>query len=206
MTTLTWDDLRRRFLHYAEATRTPAGADWREGWQLVVQDPWYQDQLARFTCKIVGHQRPQRDWLEEVRHEAMALLARQFERAPDLHLDPHRAERQFAAWMRTIIYRTCQEAFRRLLRLYGCSGELPKCGVVDPRNLAMETHAELNMAIDQLTEPQRSVLTLYAKGYSLREIAVQLELQYGATCRACRRGIAALRAMWRDSEPHEGAA
>ena len=119
VTTLPWEDLRSRFLDYAETAGSAGGADWRQGWQLVVLDPWYQDQLARFACKLLGHQQPQRQWLEEVQQEAMTLLARKFQSAPDLHVDPQRAERQFGAWMRTIIYRTCQEALRRLRRLYG---------------------------------------------------------------------------------------
>ena len=78
MTTLTWDDLRRRFLDYAEAARANAEPDRRQGWQLVVRDAWYQDQLARLACKILGHQRPQRDWLEEVRQAAFAPVFASF--------------------------------------------------------------------------------------------------------------------------------
>jgi DNA-directed RNA polymerase specialized sigma24 family protein len=45
------------------------------------------------------------------------------------------------------------------------------------------------MAVDRLDEPARSVVTLYGKGFTLRQIAVELKLEYWTVWRAWQAAI-----------------
>jgi DNA-directed RNA polymerase specialized sigma24 family protein len=165
-----------------------------------VEDRWYQEQLTRFASRLVRRQHRQQDWREEIRQEAMGVLARQFEAAPDLHVDLRLAERRFAPWMRRIIWRSCQEALRRLRRLYTSAADLLGAEPPDFRARLPERRVELTLAIDRLAEPERSVVALAARGCNLREIAWRLRMDYAATCQAWHRGARRLRSWLRERD------
>jgi DNA-directed RNA polymerase specialized sigma24 family protein len=130
----------------------------------------------------------------------MAVLARQFEAASDLHVDVRLAEQSFAPWMRRIILRTCQEALRRLRRLYASATDLPQAELLDAHSRPPERRLELTLVIDRLAEPERSILVLAARGCNLREIAWRLRMDYGDTCQAWHSAAKRVRSWLRESD------
>jgi RNA polymerase sigma factor (sigma-70 family) len=116
-------------------------------------------------------------WVDDVAHDAMLILVRQLQKRTDLGYDRHRPAREFANWIRTIMFRQCKEAIRSLRRRHGrdLTLELEPAG---ERNSMIEQQIDVRMAIDKLDEPVRTIMFLTYGGLSIREIANRLELSY----------------------------
>jgi RNA polymerase sigma factor (sigma-70 family) len=190
-----WVALKDRFLCHVRSTASALPAHWNTVWRLLVCDPWYQRQLYFCARKLLRRNNGPPDWLEDVQQEAITILGRQLQCSPDLHVDAARVEEHFAPWMRWIIYRTCQEAVRRQRRACGRTMYLTE---VELDELATEhdaqTRVELDLAIEALEEPRRTVLALYTGGSNVKEIAGKVGLNYWRTYRVWQEGLNALRA------------
>jgi DNA-directed RNA polymerase specialized sigma24 family protein len=197
----SWADLRDHFVRHVSNRAAPSRLDWHHVWQTLVCDPWYQQQLFCCARKLLRRSNRPSDWLEEVQQEAMTILGRQLRLSPDLHVDMTRVHEHFAPWMRWIIYRTCQEALRRLRRMYGKVTYLTELELL---NLTIEddveTHVEISLAIGSLQEPQRTVMVLYTEGANLKGIAVEMGLNYWRTYRLWQDALCALRARFDGQE------
>jgi DNA-directed RNA polymerase specialized sigma24 family protein len=111
-------------------------------------------------------------------HEALLAFARRLARTPDLHVDLERVDETFPAWIGAIVERACGEAIQWLARLdrlqHGVLESIP-----DPRlEQAADARVDVNLAISEQEEPHRTLLWLSARGWSVQEIADQLDMTY----------------------------
>src|ERR1043166_6976415 len=94
-----WCGLHRSFVRLT----IPGPADWRTVWGLIVDDYWFQDQLAACAYKLAQRRSGHRESPDDVRQEAMTLLGRQLRKCSNLRIDQDRAALHFAQWMRGIV-------------------------------------------------------------------------------------------------------
>jgi RNA polymerase sigma factor (sigma-70 family) len=161
-------------------------------WRKLVQSSWYQDNLRRCARKALRRAGCPLDWLGDLQHDAMLLLARQL-----THLQGGARETEVPspAWLLTAVRGHCREALRRI-QAAQCryrpffDGE----NFVD-RNGKREIAIELRRAIDGLSEPERSILMELADGHSLKQIAAARGCSYKTAWRLSRRAIELARAM-----------
>jgi DNA-directed RNA polymerase specialized sigma24 family protein len=150
---------------------TPHSESWQQVWRLLVGHAWYRHQLdsrARWLLTIRGLSK---DWLEDVKHDALLLLARNLHRAAHLHAAPHRLPDEFAPWMRGVITRDCQEAIRRIRRMTGYENYdslEDRCEVALP---SLEERLELQLLIGQLHPHWQGIVQLHLRGCTHHEIA-----------------------------------
>lgn len=191
----SWQDLKREFLLQIDDAPAQTAGLWLDVWRLLIEHPWYQEQLAACARQEMRRVRAPDEWLDDVKQDAMLLLARRLRLAPDLRIDRRRAREHFPGWMGTIIRRHCQEALRRMRRLHHRTQEILDQDIGREPRLALEAKIDLSMMLDKLAEPERTVVVLSAKNWSLREIADALEFSYWKTRRIHLRGLEQLRKL-----------
>jgi RNA polymerase sigma factor (sigma-70 family) len=190
-----WNALQVSFLELIN----PGPADWRAVWGLMVEDAWYQDQLAACAYKMSKRCIARGESADDLRQEAMTLLGRQLRRSPDLHADPRRIDVHFEPWVRSIIFRHCLEALRRLLRTRRQVMSLPEgIDLIDPRTLTRSEWADISLIVEDMPKPMRTVFQLWLGGLKCKEIAQQLGKEHSGICRECRAAIRILRHLMRD--------
>ena len=188
-----WRDLLPRYLRVITDKSPDSSAIWVEAWRVIVEHPWYQMELEGAARRLLCT-RGALDWLGDVQHDAMLLLARSLQSDPDLGLDPQRIDEHFGGWMGVMIRNDCRQAFRRIHRLFAPSRELFDTHVTADERSRIEDRIDVSRAVDQLAEPGRSILTPHAHGFSVQEISSMLELEYFVAYRAYRRGVEEMRA------------
>lgn len=185
-----WEPLKQAFIAHLHASASPSLAV--EIWRLFADDRWFREQLEVHARKVLTARTGRVDWLDDVKHEVLLSLARQFDRTPDLRVDLSRVDSTFPAWIGAILDRACGEAVRLLIRLDRLEhGAVEK--VADPRarDLA-DTRIDVSLAVGAQEEPYRTLLMLSAKGYSIQEIAQQLGLTYWETYGRLHAGLGQL--------------
>lgn len=191
----SWQDLRDRYLEALSRPSADRPGRWLEIWRLFIEHPWYQQELQSCARAVLRSGGAPSEWQKDVEHDAMLLLVRKLRKRPDLGIDPVRAQKHFRGWMGTIITRDCRDALRRLRRLYSPSADVPKQQPAADRGPQCEARVELSLAVEQLDDPERAVLLLYANGLTIRRIAAELDLGYWRTYRAFRTGLEQLRRL-----------
>ena len=186
----SWQDLRDSFLRFLEEGQ-PRG--WLSTWRLIVEHPWYRQQLKLIAARVLRSRGAPLDWREDLEHDCILLLAQKLQKKPDLGVDPDLVQTHFAGWLATIITNHCLDVLRRQARYIGLRRELPEQLTAGPRRATQEAFADLSVAMDRLDDQRRTVLLLYAKGLSLTRIAADLGLDYSKTCRLFRSGLEELR-------------
>ena len=188
----SWGDLRTRFLAVLSAGPPARVGLWLDVWRVFVGHPRYRAVVEAAARRLLARRHAPPEWREDVEHDAMLLLARTLRRAPDLHVDQARVEERFPGWVGTIVARDCLQALRRLRTLSGRTSPLGRRDPADPRAARLDARRDaridLSLALDRLPEPDRGVLTLYAKGHTVREAADALGLSYARAYGALRRG------------------
>lgn len=192
---LTWQDLRDRFLSALAEPDAEPSKRWLEIWQLVVSHPWYQQQLASAARSVLRGSGVSLQLQKDIEHDSMTLLARRLRKSAGLGIDPVRAERHFAGWMRTIISRDCRDAVRKLRRQSAASLQRPDHLPASEERVQRETRIDLAMALDRLGGQERAVLTLYSAGYTLLQIAEKLGLTFWETHGAFHRALKRVRRL-----------
>ncbi len=171
-----WCDLRDKFLA-ALGDDLPEG-EWLVLWRLFVEHPWYQEQLDLLAGCLVRRLGGVRPAIEDVKQDAILVLARKLRSTPDLHIDRDRAQHHFAGWMATIIRSDCLEALRRLRKPQPLSNDVVNEDRSPDRSVDLEARIDLSMLLDQLPDPQRTIVILHHKGWQISEIADELKFSY----------------------------
>ncbi len=184
------EDLKQRFLKAVEDCWR-----WEETWSLFIAHPWYQTTLQAQARRILRQQQLPISWHEDVQQEAMLLLARTLRRRADLGIDRQQAHQRFAGWMGTIITRDCQEAVRQMRRHFAREQTLPETDPLGLSQLPLDAKIDVSMATQEMEDPERTVLTLWAEGLSVADVAQRLGLSYHRTHYLWRRAIRQLRAL-----------
>jgi len=188
MSTSDWRDLKDKFLGALEGK--PVEGSWLDVWRLFLEHPWYQEQLDLCAQRVLRRAGCSRQLLGDVKQDAMLLLARKLRKTPDLHIDHQRAEEHFPGWMETIITRDCLEALRRIRRRQPLSSEAVSDDQFAGEDADIDSQIDFSLLLDQFPDPERTIVTLYAKGWNVTQIAAELGLDYGKARRLLRRGLA----------------
>lgn len=187
------DSLRNRYLELLSIGASTSEPLWSAAWHLIVTDPWYQDQLYYCARKVLRANGASLDWIDDIQHDAMLILARHLRRSADMRLDRQRAELHFPQWLRTIIVRDCREAWRRIHRLWTQQGTLYEGNDPIARNSCLDLRIDLQMSLDKIGEPDATVVTLFANRFTLEEIASKTGLRYWQAHYVLKRGLERLR-------------
>lgn len=176
----SWQDLRDRFLAMVSQPEPDEDAPprWLAVWHLLIEHPWYREQLSAAAGSVLRGGGYSLQWREDIEHDAILLLARQLRKAPDLYVDPLRAERHFAGWMRTITGRACKDALRQLRRKSTTDIPSPELLPAREQRAGRDALIDLAEALEQFDEKTRAVLLLHSKGLAFRRIATELELSH----------------------------
>jgi RNA polymerase sigma factor (sigma-70 family) len=171
-----WEPLKQAFLARLQNSASPALAT--EIWRLFADDRWFRQLLETRARRVITMRSARLAWLGDVMHEALLAFARRLARTPDLHVDLERVDETFPAWIGAIVERACGEAIQWLARLdrlqHGVLESIP-----DPRlEQAADARVDVNLAISEQEEPHRTLLWLSARGWSVQEIADQLDMTY----------------------------
>ena len=195
-----WQELKEAYL---ARLKNPAASSPAELWRLFARDRWFQGQLEARARKALWARVGRLDWLDDVKHEALLILAKKLAKTPDLRVKLEIVDRTFPAWIGAILERACGEAIRQLRRIHRLQlGALDS--IADERTENLDERIDLWLALDQQPEPYRTVLLLSAQGRSIQEIADQLKLTYWETYARLHAGLSRLRWRLADYEPEPG--
>jgi len=179
-----WERLRDEFL-----TAQLREASVPEIWRLIVADPWYQGELRRLARRALRRRHAPSHWQEDVRHEAMLLLAEKLSRVPDLHINGELADRHFGGWLSRITLRDCCLAVSKLLRR-------PRHVPPVRSPISLDVVLDVRWALRRISDPLcRTVLALFASGMELNDIAARLDVSYARTRRSFRAGAQEMRRL-----------
>jgi RNA polymerase sigma factor (sigma-70 family) len=179
----SWESLKEGYLAALDA-----GKDWLDLWRLFVEHPWYQEQLQSIAAQLVRHSHNARVAVEDVKHDAMLLLAKNLQSCPDMHLDREQAELRFGGWMATIIRRGCQQVLRSDRRPRPEPSEMVSDDVAPGESTDLESRIDLSLALEQLPDRIRAVTILSFQGWQPPEIAAELGQSYWMTIRQLHEG------------------
>lgn len=191
----SWRDLKDAFLSKLSESQMHEPGLWIEIWRLVIVHPWYQGELSACAERVVRRSGMPDQWIDEIKHDAMLLLARTLRHAPDLHVDREQVDQKFPGWMGTIVLRDCREALRRMRRAHTRSIPIGDAEVAVDGRSDIELQIDLSMAVDRLEDPERTVVTLFSYDVPVTEIATELNLGYWKTYRILQRGLQQLREL-----------
>ncbi|HJT36571.1 MAG TPA: sigma-70 family RNA polymerase sigma factor [Pirellulales bacterium] len=165
-----------------------------------MSDPWFAAEVAACARRAVRHVHAPQDLADDVAAECLLILAEELRVSPDLCVDVERAERDFAAWMGTIIRHACSKALARL-RPSPCPAPLLGVETTGDRLADRDRQIDLLAAIDRLNEPERSIMHLRLAGRSLTEAAYLLGLSRKRADAAYQRGLRQLERALRAYRP-----
>jgi len=188
------EDLRQKFSDLLEQDFEDPSRRWLAVWNLFAGRPWYDGQLRGCAHYVLKQSGLPADLEHDIKQGAWLLLGRSLQRAPNLHIDPRRAETHFEPWLRTIIMRDCRQAVRSLT-----SGKV--AAAVLSEDIADDTspnrHFELaeafHKAVQRLTPRQQAVVLLVGKGMPWSEIAERTGVSERQVRRDYEKGIERLR-------------
>ena len=157
-------------LTWGRAMPAHAGPEQRREWVLAALER-YEAPLVRFARRLLGDEEAARD---AVQHAFLRLC--------DQPLDE--VEGHVAQWLFTVCRNKAVDYLRSRQRA-GSSGdlELPHCSSKepDPAEVAEQhdLHERLRRLVDELPRGQREAITLWAEGFTYREIAEMLRTTEG---------------------------
>lgn len=191
MSQALWQSL---FLNWKDALDKKAGNDpqqpghWFTIWRMIIEHPWFQRELRDCVGYTIRSSGLPTDLADDLEHEVFLLLAGKLARRRDLGMDVELAEQKFPAFMGTIIRNDCRQVARKLRRQFVRSPSLLSPARVEGRTGEIESLVELSLEIDELDDPQRTILLLSMKGMTLKEIAQQIQMNYSQVCREYHHG------------------
>lgn len=184
------EDLKARFLEAVEQQWR-----WEKVWHLISEHGWFRAMLHTQAQKVLRQQRLPIAWQDDVQQDAVLLLARSLRRRADLGVDLNQVQGCFAGWMATIISRDCREAVRQMRRHYVREQASPDIDPLGIQQLPLDAKIDVSVAIQKLDDPERTILTLWAEGFSVADVAKRLGLSYQRTHYLWRRSTRQLRAF-----------
>ena len=194
-----WEPLLNRFLALIGPTSEPAPL-WLDVWQLLLEDDWCRSELRRHAQSVLRVPASRRDQLDDLEQDAIIVLAQSLKQTPDLHADRSRLADSFPAWLGTILLNCCRMALRVAYEDEQTSPLTDEPVDPSPPPDMDEARLALVKLIDELEEPQHSVLLLASEGYSRRQIAELLGRPYDQVRKSWKRGVEQLKRRLRRSD------
>jgi len=182
----SWQDL---YCNWKNSLDEKAGRDpqqpghWFSIWRMIIGHAWFKKQLrASVRYEVLASRLPP-DLADDVEHEVILILAGKLARQRDLGMDRELAETKFPAFMGTIIRNDCRQIVRKLRRQFQRSSSLMSPQCIEDRSAERTSLVELSMEIEELKDPQRTILLMSVKGMTLKEIAKKIHMTYSKVCR-----------------------
>lgn len=190
-----WKDLYDRWKNLLldeEVARDPQKpGHWFSIWRMILGHAWFQRELHDCAGYEIFSSRLPPDLVDDVEQDVILQLAGKLARQPDLGMDLALAKQRFPAFMGTIIRNECRQVARNLRWQYLKSASLPMPERVEEHSGQRKALVELSLEIDELEDPQRTIVLLKMNGMTLKEIAQRIPINYSKVCReyhqACRR-------------------
>jgi len=192
----SWQDLFVRWKdslaeHVGRKPRQPG--HWFSIWRMIIKHPWFQKKLCDcVNCEICSSYLAG-DLAGDLEHEVILLLAGKLARRRDLGMDLELAENKFPAFIGTIVRNDCRQVARKLRRQFLRSATLAAPQLITDQIEQRQSLSEMSLEIDELEDPQRTILLLKMKGLTLKEIAEQTQINYSKVCREYHAGCRRLR-------------
>jgi RNA polymerase sigma factor (sigma-70 family) len=187
----SWQDLYGRWKNALDewAGQEPQNpSHWFSIWRMIIGHAWFQKILRECAGYEIISSRLPPDLADDLAQEVVLLFAGKLARQPDLGMDTQLARQKFPAFLGTIVRNDCRHVARRLRRQFLRS---PTCAW--PQRFedcagAKISRVELSLEIEELQDPQRTILLLHVKGMTLREIAQEIPMNYSKVCREFHHG------------------
>ena len=171
-----WEGLKRAFL--ARLLDATSLASAKELWRLFADDPWFRDLLDRRARRTLAVRHLRLAWLGDLKHEALLALARRLAKTPDMRVDLERVDETFPAWIGVIVERACGDAIHWLTELDRLHRVMLEDVAAPPERQSLDAVIDMELAIGEQPEPERTMLHLKSMGCSVPEIAERLEMTY----------------------------
>ena len=181
-----WQDLRSRFFDMLGTK--PAAAHtvrvWTDVWRLFVTHRCYLDELDKRARWVLFATKSRFEWLDDVKQDAVLILASKLKRRIDLNVNTALAERCFVAWLRCLVTHHCSDALRELRRQNAHQRPLPAAMPACFVWQAIDERLDFEIAAKELLEPDRTILVLSARGYAIDHIRARsaAEPTYDVSC------------------------
>jgi RNA polymerase sigma factor (sigma-70 family) len=186
------DELRDEFYRLLDRGESAGLPLWHEVWLLFVRYPWYEAELHEAIKRLVWRGKAPADKAGDIEHDALLYFLKDLQNAPDLHVDRTLAEEQFSGLLARIIAHDCAKALRALRRRNLAALPLPRGQEAVDRRADLDARLDLSAAIKRLPRPERRVLGMYRRGWTVRQIAARLGVTYWKARRTLRKGLARL--------------
>lgn len=191
MTEDSWQDLYGRWKNSLDER---AGNDpqkpghWFSIWRMMIGHAWFQQKLHDCAGFEILSSRLPPDLVEDVEQDVILLLAGKLARQRNLGMNIELAKHKFPAFMGTIIRNDCRRVARRLRRQFLRSPTCPSPQRFEDCSVDRTSLVELTLEIEELNDPQRTILLLHVKGMTLKEIAQKIQMDYSKVCREFHHG------------------
>ena len=187
----SWRDL---YLNWRNALEETAGKNprqpghWFSIWRMIIGHEWYQQQLRACVGSTIRASRLPPDLAHDLEQEVILLLAGKLARRRDLGMDLELAKQKFPGFMQSVIRNDCLHITRKLRRQFLRSFPLLAAPCVEDRTAERCSRVELTLEIEELNDPQRTILLLTVKGMTLKEISQKIQMDYSKVCREFHHG------------------
>jgi len=169
----SWQELRSRCIALFSDGQARRSEDWAALWTRFVEHPWYRRELKRISRLVLQELPRHRVPHDQLMGATMLRLARRLRRprsSPGVRLISH----DFSSWVRTIITLDCCQAVRSCGQLMAEVTARPGVHLRDERRATLPS-IRFHQTLEALDEPHRTVLSLRAAGWTVSEIAEELE-------------------------------
>jgi RNA polymerase sigma factor (sigma-70 family) len=159
---------------------------WFSIWRMMIGHSWFQQNLHDSAGYEIIASRLPPDLADDLEQEVILHFAGKLARQPNLGIDLELAKQKFPAFLGTIIRNECRQVARKLRSQFLLSKSLPIPQRIEERSTQRKALVELSLEIDELKDPQRTIILLKLKGMTLREIAQRIPMSYSKVCREYR--------------------
>jgi DNA-directed RNA polymerase specialized sigma24 family protein len=162
-------------------------ATWFDLWALLSAHPGFQELVERTADAAILAANAPVVWRGEL---VSAVLLRWARRLHGTAADKWPTEAAFPTWLRAEVEADCRVALEAALRL---RTRLYPEGPTGASAVPHMSYLSVREAIDGLSEPHRTILTLWADGQSLPQIAGRLQVPLSEAIGLLREAVARLR-------------
>ena len=142
---------------------------WADVLEVLYKNRHFQDKLRTSANKAARRFKLPSGATEDIAQEALVLLGELMARDASLGYDPGRGD--FGGFIATVLSNCCQRSRRRLFRRHIQSLDETEFEPEYNKTPDYDQHLDLHAALEQISEPYRSVLTMFCDGFSINEIA-----------------------------------
>ena len=172
---------------------------WHRVWCLLLDHPWYQEQLRQCALRVVRAEKAPVDWVDDIEQDAAFLMGRSLRSSPTLHLPEKPATAQFASLLRVAILRHCSEALRSIRHKYLRSISYEALEEEPSSSRPAYIRIDFATTLDQLPEAQQMAIRMHLQRRTAAEIAAAMGITRSQAYRLVREAKATIQLRLRRS-------